>query len=189
MANRPHTYTHAPRPVGGPITFTLDRDRLKVDSGRKLHDVRLGAVEAVRMTYEPKSFAQRAYRTKVRMKDGKTFAFSSLNWRSFVEAERLDAEYRDFARALLNEIADANPQARFVAGRSWPLWIGTAMLAAVSLAALCVFLARALQAGATSAAMVGAFIGLAGIWQLEPMLRLNRPRSFTPDKPPKDLLP
>ena len=50
------TYSHAPRPVGGPVTFALDGDRLTVDSGRKVEDVRLAAVEQVRMTYESRGF-------------------------------------------------------------------------------------------------------------------------------------
>ena len=33
-----------PPPVGGPISFTLKGDRLTVDSGRKVHEVQLGAV-------------------------------------------------------------------------------------------------------------------------------------------------
>ena len=39
------TYTHSPKPFGGPISFTLKGDRLTVDSGRKVHEVQLGAVE------------------------------------------------------------------------------------------------------------------------------------------------
>ena len=34
-----------PQPFGGPITFTLEGDKLTVDSGRKVHEVQLGAVE------------------------------------------------------------------------------------------------------------------------------------------------
>ena len=183
------TYSHAPRPVSGPVSFKLSGDRLTVDSGRKVQEVRLGAVDQVRMTYEPRSFARRAFQTQVRMKDGKTFAFSSLNWRSFVEAERLDAEYSAFTHALLHAIASANPSARFVAGRPGWIWTATAVLAAASLAAMVLFLWRALTAGYTSAALMGAlFLGV-GIWQLEPMIRLNKPRRFNPEAPPRELLP
>jgi hypothetical protein len=182
-------YSHVPRPVGGPITFRLEGDRLVVDSGRKIHEVRLAAVEQVRMTYEPRSFVQRAFRTKIRMADGKTFAFSSVNWRSMVEAERLDREYRAFVRTLFDSIARANPEARFLAGRPRWAWFLTAVLAAGSLVAMAVFTLRALQAGAGAAATMGVLFALFGIWQLEPMVRLNRPRAFTPDDPPSELMP
>ena len=183
------TYTHSPRPVGGPITFRLDGDRLTVDSGRKVHEVRLGAVEQVRLTYEPRSFAQKAFQTRVRMKDGRRFTFSSLDWRSLIEARRLDDEYRAFARALLATVAAANPEARFVAGRPRWVWTAAAILGAISLLAIALFLWRAATAGHTGAAVMGALFLGAGIWQLEPMIRLNRPRSFRADAPPRELLP
>jgi hypothetical protein len=74
------TYTHSPKPFGGPISFILKGEKLTVDSGRKVHEVQLGAVDKVRMTYEPGRLAQKAFRTKVIMKDGKPFTFSSQNW-------------------------------------------------------------------------------------------------------------
>jgi hypothetical protein len=183
------SYSHAPRPVGGPVTFTLEGDRLIVDSGRKVQEVELGAVEQVRMTYEPRSFAQKAFQVRVRMRDGKTFAFSSINWKSLIEAERLDKDYRAFARTLFDAIARANPHARFLAGRPRWAWFAIAVLAAASLLAMAIFTWRALEAGATTAAAMGVFFALVGIWQLEPMVRLNKPRTFTPDEPPPDLMP
>ena len=80
------TYTHAPRPTAGPVTFTLAGDRLTVDSGRTVQEVRLGAVDLVRLTYEPRSFARTAFRTRLRLEDGRSFAFSSLSWRSMIDA-------------------------------------------------------------------------------------------------------
>ncbi|HEY8383165.1 MAG TPA: hypothetical protein VIL09_13535 [Microvirga sp.] len=183
------TYTHAPRPVSGPISFILDGDRLTVDSGRKVQEVRLGAVEQVRITYEPRSFAQKAFQTRLRLKDGKSVTFSSLSWRSFIEAERLDRDYRAFSRALLHAVAEANPEARFLAGRPPAIWVATLVLGGAGLLAMALFLWRAVEAGYTSAALMGAFFLAAGIWQLEPMIRLNKPRTFTADDPPRDLLP
>ena len=186
MAQR---YAHAPRPTAAPITFKLEGTSLTVDSGRKVDIVQLGAVEQVRLTYEPRSFAQRSFQTKVRMKDGKTFKFSSLSWKSLVEAERLDREYSAFATSLLKAVAQASPNARFYAGRPAWAWVVIAVLAAASLLAIAIFVWRAVQDGAHTAAFMGALIGLAGIWQLEPMVRLNKPRAFTPDAPPRELLP
>lgn len=182
-------YVHSPRPVGGPITFSLKGDRLTVDSGRKVQEVHLGAVELVRMTYEPRSFARKAFQTRIRMSDGRTFAFSSLSWRSLIEAESLDRDYRAFTRTLFDAIRRANPEARFVGGRPKVLWLATAILAAGSLMAMALFIWRALQAGATGAAIMGALFLAVGIWQLEPMIRLNKPQEFSPDTPPRDLLP
>jgi hypothetical protein len=183
------TYTHAPRPTGGPVSFKLMGDRLTVDSGRKVQEVQLGTVDQVRMTYEPGRLAQKAFQTRLRMKDGKSFAFSSLNWKSFIEAEQLDAEYRSFAGAVLHAVAAANPDARFVAGRPRWIWTITAAVSAVSLFAMALFVWRAVTAGYASTALMGALFLALAVWQLEPMIRLNKPRSFQPDAPPRDLLP
>lgn len=183
------TYSHSPRPTKGPVTFELDGDRLTVDTGRKVQEVDLGAVEHVRLTYQARSFAQNAFQTRLRMRDGKSITFSSMNWKSLTAAERLDREYRIFTRALFDSIAHANPNARFVAGQPRLVWILTLVVAVVALASITLFTWRALQAGATMAALMGVLFALIGIWQVEPMVRLNRPRRFAADEPPADLMP
>ncbi|MCB5176552.1 MULTISPECIES: hypothetical protein [Microvirga] len=183
------TYQHSPRPVGGPISFSLEGDRLTVDSGRKVHEVRLGAVESVRMVYEPGRFGHKAFRTKIRMQDGKTFSFSSVSWKSMIEAEQLTAPYRAFTQSLFAAIAQANPNARFVAGKPYWVWLSTTVVAVLSLLAMAVLIWRALQMGSTSVALMGGLFALLGVWQIEPMVRLNKPRPFRPEAPPADLLP
>lgn len=183
------TYTHSPRPVGGPISFALKDDRLTVDSGRKVQEVRLGAVETVRMTFEPGRLGQKAFRTKVFLKDGKSFTFTSLSWKSLIEAQELTGEYRAFTQALCAAIAKANPEARFVAGKPQWLWLSTTVVAFASLLAMAFLIWRALQTGATSVALLGVLFAVVGVWQIEPMVRLNKPRPFRADAPPEELLP
>ena len=88
----------------------------------------------------------------------------------------LDREYRIFSRALLDAIVRANPEAHFIAGRPRLDLGATVFLAVIALAAITVFIWRALQAGAGSAALMGVLFALVGIWQIEPMVRLNKPR-------------
>lgn len=183
------TYTHSPRPIGGPISFAIKGDRLIVDAGRKVHEVRLGAVETVRMTYEPGRIGQRAFRTKVTMRDGKAFTFTSLNWRSLIEAQEMTTEYRAFAESLCQAIARANPQARFVAGKPWWLWVSTTAVAVLSFVLMAVLIWQAVRMGSTGVALIGALLAVVGIWQIEPMVRLNKPRLFTSGALPADLMP
>ena len=183
------TYTHSPRPIGGPISFAIKGDRLIVDSGRKVHEVRLGAVETVRMTYEPGRIGQRSFRTKVTMKDGKAFTFSSLNWRSLIEAQEMTTEYRAFAQGLCEAIMKANPQTRFIAGKPWWLWFSTTAIAILSLLLMAYLIWQALRMGSTGVALIGALLAIVGVWQIEPMVRLNKPRIFHSDALPEELLP
>lgn len=183
------TYTHSPKPFGGPISFILKGDKLTVDSGRKVHEVQLGAVSTVRMTFEPGRLAQRSFRMKVVMTDGKSFTFTSLDWKSLVEAQELTQEYRAFTHALCDAIARANPQARFVAGKPLGLWLPSSALAVASLLAMAYLIWQALQMGATSVALLGALLAMVGVWQIEPMIRLNKPRPFRAGDLPAELLP
>jgi len=183
------TYTHSPRPIGGPISFAIDGDRLIVDSGRKVHEVRLGAVETVRMTYEPGRVGQRSFRTKVTMKDGKAFTFTSLNWRSLIEAQEMTTEYRAFAKALCEAIVKANPKARLIAGKPWWLWFSTTVVAILSLLLMAYLIWQAFQMGSTGVALIGALLAVVGVWQIEPMVRLNKPRLFACGALPDELMP
>jgi hypothetical protein len=183
------TYTHSPKPFGGPISFTLKGSTLTVDSGRKVHEVQLGAVDTVRMTFEPGRLAQKSFRTKVIMKDGKSFTFGSLDWKSLVEAQEMTREYRAFVKSLCDAIIRANPEARFVAGKPMGLWLPSSALAGTSLLAIGYLVWQAFQMGATSVALLGILLAIVGFWQIEPMIRLNKPRPFRSEAPPEELLP
>ncbi len=188
-AEVPLIYRQNPRPIGFEVSFRLAGDRLVVDTGRREMEIRLGAVEQVRLTYEPRSMAQGAYQTKLRTRDGTTVKLTSVSWKSMMDVRRQDAEYGTFVRSLLAAVAAASPGARFVAGKPRLQWLALAALTAVSLVALAFFVWRALSAGAVTVALVGAGIAAIGIWQLEPMVRLNRPREFAPQEAPRALLP
>jgi hypothetical protein len=183
------TYQHNPRPFGGPISFTIKGDRLTVDSGRKVREVQLGAVETVRMTYEPGRMGRKAYRTKVVMKDGKAFSFSSISWKSLVEAEQLTEGYRGFTHELFGAVRRANPEARFIAGKPWWLWLATTILGIACLFGMAFLIWHAIQRGFTDVALLGGLFAAIGVWQIEPMVRLNKPRTFQPEAPPPELLP
>jgi hypothetical protein len=123
------------------------------------------------------------------MQDGKAFTFTSLNWRSFIEAQELKGEYRAFTQALCAAIAAANPAARFIAGKPRWLWLATVVVAAASLLGMAYLIWQALLMGSQGVALIGALLALVGIWQIEPMVRLNKPRTFRPEAVPGDLMP
>ena len=110
-------YSHTPRPIGGAISFELREDRLTVDVGRKAVEIPLASVEEVRMTYEPRNLAQKAFRTRLRLKGGRSFSFTSVDWKSRIDSRSQDGTTAPSRATLLDAVARADPQARFVAGR------------------------------------------------------------------------
>jgi hypothetical protein len=185
----PPTYRHNPRPVGYPLAFKLLPDRLVVDTTRKVEEMQLGAVTRIRLSYEPRSFAQRAFRTRLTLVNGRTVTFSSVSWNSLMDVGSQDAEYSAFARALIAAVSRANPDVELITGKPPVLWYLMISAAALTLLAVALFAWRAFATEAPGAALLGVAVAAVGIWQLEPIIRLNRPGRFTPAAPPEPLLP
>lgn len=183
------TYAHSPRPAGMPVSFTIKGRKLVIDRMAQTIDVPLAEVVSMRVTYEPSSFAQSQLRTRLRLKNGPSVTLSSVSFRSVVFADRQDAQYGAFVRNLAQAIAKANPDAHFAAGRPLAFWLAMIGSALVIMAAIVLFIVYALGEGEMVAAGLGAVVAAIGVWQLEPLIRLNRPQPFSPDAPPETLVP
>ncbi len=64
-----------------------------------------------------------------------------------------------------------------------------AALAALAAAGVGLFIGRAFGAGQWGAGLFGLAVAAGGTWQVAPFILRNRPRVFTPDALPADLLP
>ena len=76
-----------------------------------------------------------------------------------------------------------------MAGKPLGLWLPTSALAIASLLVMVYLIWQALQMGATGVALIGALLGVVGVWQIEPMIRLNKPRPFRSGALPEEMLP
>ena len=182
-------YTQNLTPVGQPQTLRLAGGRLALERGFGAHDLPLDAVQSVRLTYEPRSIAARAFTTSLTVKGGRPVRFTSVSWKGLTRVDEQGDAYRAFLSALLPAIALANPGARFVAGKPAPVWYGVVALAVLAAAGVALFVARAFLAGEAKAGLFGLAVAAGGVWQAGPFVLRNRPRTFTPDAVPADLLP
>jgi hypothetical protein len=182
-------FRQKPRPVGFDIAYRLEGDTLVIDQTRKIERVALGAVEQVRFFFQPNSISTKGYKTELRLKDGRTITFGNLSWRSFVDLDRQEESYRRFATRVAQAVAKANPECRFIAGRSWIIWVIFGAIGFGATVGMAGFAWMAWRRGETNAALFALFmLGLA-IWQIEPMVRLNRPRVLALGEVPEQLLP
>jgi hypothetical protein len=182
-------YRQKPKPIGFEIAYRLDGDELVIDSTRKVDRVKLAAVEQVRFTFKPGNIAATGYLTQLRLKDGKTITIGDTSWRSLVEIERGGARYVSFIAALCAAIARLNPTARFLAGKPRPIWAVFAAVAALSVGMTGFFILRAIQSGADGAMWIGVIIAGIAIWQMYPMVTLNRPITLRAGEVPAHLMP
>ena len=183
------SWRQRPKPVGYEIGYKLAGDTLEIDRTRRVDSVRLSAVEQVRFLYAPGNISSKGYKTQLRLSDGRTVTFGNLSWRSLTDLDRDDARYHRFVTALAAAIARANPRARFLAGRPKPLWLGLAVVGALSMLMLAVFTLRAFQQGATNAGLLGILLIAASFWQVWPLVNLNRPRELATGEVPDTLVP
>lgn len=185
----PPSWRQRPKPIGFEIAYRLDGDTLEIDSTRKVDRVRLAAVEQVRFLYAPSNVTAKSFRTQLRLSDGKSITFGNLSWRSLTDIDRDDPRYHAFVTALSAAISRANPRARFVAGKPFPLWLALAIVGGLSLVMLAYFSLSAFQSGASTAGWLGIVLGAASFWQVWPMVRLNRPRELANGEVPGELVP
>jgi hypothetical protein len=177
------------RPVGFDIAYKIEDGALLVDQMRKIERVPLASVEQVRFTFQPGNIVSRGFRTQLRIRDGRSLTFGNVSWRSLVEVERQEASYRAFTTRLAGEIARANPECRFVAGKPPLLWALFALLAISASFGMALFAWTAWTRGQTNALLFSGFLFVLGVWQIEPMVRLNRPRKLATGEVPQNLLP
>jgi hypothetical protein len=183
------TFSQKPRPVGFQIEYTLEGPVLTVDSTRKIDTVNLATVEQVRFLFQPSTISNKGYKTKLTLRDGKVLTFGNLSWRSMVDLDKQEEPYRRFATAVATEVAKAAPQARFVAGKPAWLWALFALVSAGAALAMVGFSVTAFMRGQNNAGLLGLFMTSLAIWQLKPMVMLNRPRYLPRGQVPPELLP
>ncbi len=183
------TYRQRPKPIGFDLAYRLEGDELVIDSTRKIDRVKLAAVEQVRFTFKPGNVASTGYVTELRLKDGKTITFGDTSWRSLVEVERGGPRYVAFVTAVATAIARLNPEARFLAGKPPVTWGLFAAVAGISVAMMAFFAFRAWAQGYSGAMWIGVLLGVIALWQMVPMVMLNRPIRLRPGEVPQHLMP
>lgn len=183
------SYRQRPRPIGFDLAYKLEGTELVIDSTRKVDRVHLGAVEKVRFTFKPGNIASTGYVTQLTLKDGKTITIGDTSWRSLVEVERGGERYVRFITAICRVIAAENPSARFLGGKPPLVWAVFAGVAVISVGMMAYFAWRAFAQGFTGAMWIGVLLGVVALWQMLPMVRLNRPITLRTGEVPAHLMP
>ncbi len=182
-------YRQRPKPIGYDLAYQLEGDVLVVDSTRKVDRVRLAAVETVRFTYEPRNVTRHGFRTTLTLKDGRRISFTNLSWKSLMDCEQRNEPYKAFVHALSEAVARANPACRFIGGKNPVIWWMLGAITALSLVGLAAFSYRAFTQDATAAAFIGLVLLALTVWQMEPIVRRNKPRRFAANAIPAELMP
>ena len=183
------SYAYKSSLVGAPLEFQLAPDALEWRKGGIAGRTPYGSVRRIRLSFRPMTMQNYRFITEVWPDNGPKLQIASTSWKSLVEHQRLDAEYRAFVSELSRRVGAAGGNTAFDTGSpAFLYWPGVLVFtgASFALAALAV---RALQEQAWGgAAFIAAFFALF-LYQAGNFFRRNRPGTYSPDAVPPLLLP
>jgi hypothetical protein len=147
------------------------------------------SIVELRLCFDPTRFDDTRHRCDLRLADRRKASFYSTHFVSVAEFEDRAATYGPLVRALVAQVAAANPTCRFRAGK-WSIVYWSEHVVLAAMVALLVFV-LALVGGV---AITDLFLAkLAVVVAFVPVMiaytRKNRPRSFEPGAIPADVLP
>lgn len=183
------SYAYKSSLVGAPLEFQLAPDALEWRKGGIAGRTPYGSVRRIRLSFRPMTMQNYQFVTEVWPDSGPKLQIASTSWKSLVEHQRLDAEYRAFVSELSRRVGAAGGNTAFDTGSpAFLYWPGVLVFTGASFA-LVGLSVRALQEQAWGgAAFIAAFFALF-LYQAGNFFRRNRPGTYSPDAVPPLLLP
>ena len=174
--------------AGGAKQLTLSDAALTVQA-TKVALWPLESIAAIRLSYRPASMQAWRFRADIATQDGQSIAVYSTTWHSISQMARQDNEYRAFITELHRRLAQIGSRARLIAGINPVLYVaGLAVMALIGISLLGLFVRALIMAEFAGALFLAGFGGWF-VWQIGGFMRRNRPRGYTFDALPEDVLP
>jgi hypothetical protein len=177
------TYFETPR------TYRIDGDALVVSPlGTASESIPLREIVEIRLSHHPARFQPNRFRCRVTPRQGRAHTINNAVWLGPVSEKLLVQEYRDFVGKLCAAVAAANPEARFLRGRSRAaLFLENGILVALLAILISVWVAlkpRLHWFQIVNLALIAVYVPFAvRSW------RKNLPGTFDPRSVPSDILP
>lgn len=182
-------YTYKASLIGVTQQFELTDGGLSWRIGEKQSVWPYTTIAAIGLSYRPVSMQSRRFRADIANRSGERLAIISTTWQTIALMTPQNESYRLFIAALHRRMAEHGSKAILSGGmRPVAYWLSAALLVLVVLA-MVGLLFRAVAAGATGGALFLLACGALFGWQIGGFMLRNRPRTYTFDALPKDLLP
>lgn len=181
-------YIFKPSLAGGARQFELTGEGLRWRSATS-HLWPWQRIAAIRLSYRPASMQSWRFRADIANQDGRRVTLISTTWHSISQMARQDDDYRAFIVELHRRLAQAGARVELVAGIHPMLFaVGLAVMVLIGIA-LAGLLLRAVTSGQFAGALFMAGFAAWFVWQIGNFLRRNRPRRYSFDVLPPDVLP
>lgn len=181
-------YVFKPSLAGGARQFELTDEGL-CWQGARSQVWPLTSIAAIRLSYRPASMQSWRFRADIENSSGQRATLFSTTWHSISMMARQDDDYRAFLVELHKRLAAANRDVRLTAGINPVLYaVGLAAMALMGIA-IAGLLLRALLTAEFAGALFLAAIVAWFAWQIGSFMKRNRPRTYTFDALPREVLP
>ena len=110
------SYAYKSSLMGAPLEFQLAPDALEWRKGTMTGRTPYGRVRRIRLSFRPMTMQNYRFVTEVWPDSGPKLQIASTSWKSLVEHQRLDAEYRAFVSELSRRIGAAGGNTAFDTG-------------------------------------------------------------------------
>ncbi|GEC14183.1 hypothetical protein J2S34_001320 [Nitrobacter winogradskyi] len=182
-------YAYRASAIGSAHRFALEDDGLSWRAGRRAGRWRYEDIVAVRMSYRPMSMQSHRFRTEISHRNGGRIIVMSTTWRTLALMDAQSNDYRTFIVELHRRLAEHGARAMLAGGLNPVLYIaGTGVLTMLSVA-MTALLVRAIVTGEWAGALFIVGVSVLFGWQIGRFMHRNRPRAYTFDALPRDLLP
>ncbi|HEY0330946.1 MAG TPA: hypothetical protein VGC77_17830 [Rhodopseudomonas sp.] len=182
-------YAYRASLIGGGRSFELTDEGLIWQAGGRSGLWRYDKIASVRLSYRPMSMQSRRFRADVSYGSGERISILSTSWQTIALMAPQDQAYRGFITALHQRMRQAGSRAALFGGLKpfvYNAGLGVLTLLGVAMAGL---LARAVATGEWAGIVfILGFTALFG-WQIGGFIRRNKPRNYTFDALPKELVP
>lgn len=183
------SYAYRASLIGSAHRFALEDDGISWQVGRRSGTWPYADVAVVRMSYRPMSMQSRRFRADIEHRDGGRIVAMSTTWQTLALMATQDNDYRAFIVELHRRLAEHGGHASLVAGLNPTLYFAGAGVLALLVVSMAALLGRALVTGEWAGALFIAGLSALFGWQIGGFMRRNRPRVYTFDALPQDLLP
>jgi len=183
-----HAYAYKASLIGAAHRFELTEQGLSWRTGRRNGTWAYADIAAVRLSYRPMGMQHRRFRTDIEHTDGSHITIMSTS-KQTVALMQPQAGYAAFILQLHRQLAAVGSTALLSAGLRPAIY--TAIIVALALfgIAMAALLLRALLTGEIAGVVFIVGFGALFGWQIGGFVRRNKPRRYTFETVPQDLLP
>ena len=183
------SFSYKPRLMGPSYEFQLSKDALDWAVGARSGRVSYPMIKHIRLGYKPTNMGTGRFIAEIWPINAPKLTMNSVSARTLVDTQDLSQEYSNFLRELHRRIVAAKGECVFEAGMPVWRWWPSAILGVIASAAVIYIVFKSLIGAQFMIAGLIGFIGIWFMWQIWNIVMRNRPRFYSPEAIPDDVLP